>query len=279
MSVPAGPAAGADVGATLAKLAVRLRDGPVEYQLVPTHAIERAARRVESSGAARVGLTGGGAARLARLLKSDTARVREFDAWAAGSREQLREAGVDPAEPYLLVSLGTGTSAMLVDGDRVTRVGGTALGGGTLAGLGAALTQKTSFEELTALASRGDRRRVDLLVADIYPEGELPLPGELNAASFAKLRPRGSARHEPADLAHAVMGLVGENVGLICAGLANHLGVDRIVFGGSTLRGNAPLCEILGSVCAALGRTPRFLTEGQFAGALGALELGDGPSR
>ena len=67
---------------------------------------------------------------------------------------------------------------------------------------------------------------------------------------------------------------MGENVGLICAGIATRVGVDRIVFGGSTLRGNAALAAILGGVCLALGRSPHFLAEGQYAGALGALALG-----
>ena len=72
------------------------------------------------------------------------------------------------------------------------------------------------------------------------------------------------------------MGLVGENVGLICAGLAARIDVELIVFGGSTLRDNPALTAILGGVCAALGRSPRFLADGQFAGALGALALARG---
>jgi len=64
--------------------------------------------------------------------------VKEFDAWASGSGRMMAEVGIDPAEPYLLVSLGTGTSAMLVRPGSVSRVGGTALGGGTVVGLGAA---------------------------------------------------------------------------------------------------------------------------------------------
>jgi hypothetical protein len=49
--------------------------------------------------------------------------------------------------------------------------------------------------------------------------------------------------------------------------------VDRIVFGGSTLRANPALQAILGGACRALGRQPTFLADGEFAGALGALAL------
>jgi len=149
-----GTRIGADVGASLTKLAIRRGDEPFRLELAPAEAIERVAREVESLRPRRIGVTGGGGARFADLLALDTTRIGEFDAWAAGARELLRMQGAASSEPFLLVSLGTGTSALLVDGDRVERVGGTALGGGTILGLGRALTGRASFDEL------GDSQRV-----------------------------------------------------------------------------------------------------------------------
>ena len=266
-------AVGADVGATLVKLAIRNGAGETELDAVPAAALDDVARRVASLQPRRVALTGGGAGRLARLIPSDTARIQEFEAWGTGAHRMLRQAGRD-TERFLLVSVGTGTSAMLVDGGVVHRVGGTALGGGTVLGLGAALLGTRRFEEIVTLARGGDRRRVDLLVSDIYGDEEFSLPGDVNAASFAKLAnlpPDSTA--DLGDLAHGVMGLVGENVALICCGLAAATKVERIVFGGSTLRENDALVEILGGACRALGRDPLFLPGGEFAGAIGALEL------
>jgi type II pantothenate kinase len=265
---------GVDVGATLAKLAIARGEGRVEFRLAPAHAIEQLALEVEALAPDRVGLTGGGALPLSRLLSLDTAPVGEFEAWGAGSRALLREEELAAGERHLLVSLGTGTSAMLVDGERVTRVGGTALGGGTLLGLGAALTGVSDFAGLVSLAGGGDRRRVDLLVSDIYRAGALPLPGDLTAASFGKLAaPARDGAPAPRDLAHAVIGLVGENVGLICGALALAAGVKHVVFGGTTLRGNPALVEILRGLCAGMGREAVFLRDGEFAGAQGALEV------
>jgi type II pantothenate kinase len=265
---------GIDVGATFAKLAISRGEGRASYRLTPAHAIERLAREVEGLAPERVGVTGGGALPLSRSLCLDTAAVGEFEAWGAGSHRLLREEGRASGTPHLLVSLGTGTSVMRVEGSSVTRVGGTALGGGTLLGLGAALTGVRDFDRLVSLASAGDRRRVDLLVSDIYRAGDPPLPGDLNAASFGKLADL--ARSDPpeaGDLAHAVIGLVGENVALICGSLASAAGVRRIVFGGTTLRGNRPLAEILRVLCAGMGFEVIVLREGEFAGALGALEI------
>lgn len=271
-----GAVIGADVGATLVKLAIRTQHGRTRLQLASTQAIEEVARDIESAGPERVGITGGGAPELAQLLSFDTTRADEFEAWRRGAREILQEDASHRADRYLLVSLGTGTSAMLVEGETVTRLGGTALGGGTLMGLGAALVETTSFDELVALARKGDRRRVDLLVSDIYRSGEAPLPGDLSASSFGKLAHSASETRPsptPADLAHAIVGLVAENVALICNGLAAAAQVQQIVFAGSTLRTNAPMVEILGFVAATGGHEVVFLENGEFSGALGALAI------
>ena len=106
MRVAVGGAAGVDVGATLAKLVTRGGDGLLRFRLVPSHAIERAAREVERLHPDRLGLTGGGAPELARLLGLDTSPLNEFDAWRAGARALLARQGEPPGERDLLVSLG-----------------------------------------------------------------------------------------------------------------------------------------------------------------------------
>jgi type II pantothenate kinase len=268
-------AVGVDAGASLVKLAARDAEGHSAYRLFPREAIERVAREVESAGPATVGLTGGGAAELARLLPMDTARTDEFAAWRRGAAALL---GPDAADGrFLLVSLGTGTSVLLIDGAKTTRVGGTALGGGTVVGLGAGLVGTADFDTLAALARRGDRRRVDLLVSEV---GDIPLPGDVTASALAKLaRPPETAPREPADVAHAVMGLVGENVALVCNALAAAHGVRHVVYAGGTLRDNPALADILCGLTRVLGQRPTLLPDGEFAGALGALELARRPTR
>src|SRR5262249_28098306 len=150
---------------------------------------------------------------------------------------------------YLLVSLGTGTSVLAVEDGRVERVGGTALGGGTVLGLGRLLLGVESFQELAAMAERGDRRTVDLLIGDVYRGRNAPLLGDLPAASFAKL-----ASTRPEDLAHALMGLVGENVALLCGGLARGVHVEAVVYCGSTLSENPALRRIVTEIATYLGQ-------------------------
>ena len=256
------------------KIAQARNGAPRELHLLPADDIEGARDALRDCDPARVGITGGGSPLLADLIDARALRVTEFGAWARGATTLLRAQGIDTEEPFVVVSVGTGCSAMRVDGKEVTRLGGTALGGGTLLGLGAALLGTRDFAEILALANHGDRRNVDLLVGDIAGGDAIELPNQLPAASFAQLasgRTRETA--EAADLASAILGLVGENVGWICAGLARVAGVGRIAFGGSTLRNNATVSGLLRGVAMASGLDPVVLEDGEFTGAIGALEL------
>src|SRR5262249_25193161 len=191
--------------------------------------------------------------------------VWEFDAWARGAPLVAAEEGIGLPARYLLVSLGTGTSVLSVEEGRVERGGGTALGGGTRLGLGQLLLGGESFAELAALAEHGDRRSVDLLVGDIYRGTDAPLLRDLTAASFAKL-----ASTRPEDLAHALMGLVGENVALLCGGFARGSSVEGVVYCGSTLSENPALRRIVAEITTLFGDRPGFLARGAVRGAVGA---------
>jgi type II pantothenate kinase len=257
-------AVGIDVGATLCKLALR-RDtwSTASY---PSTDLGAAQALIEGWTPTRVVATGGGADRLGATIAGVTVEhVSEFDAWARGAPLVAGEEGVGLPARYLLVSLGTGTSVLSVENGRVERVGGTALGGGTVLGLGKLLLGVESFAELATLAEHGDRRSVDLLVGDVYRGADAPLLRDLTAASFAKL-----ASTRPEDLAHALMGLVGENVALLCGGFARGSSVEGVVYCGSTLSENPALRRIVAEITTLFGHRPCFLAGGAFCGAVGA---------
>jgi len=272
--------AGIDAGATLTKLVLPGADGAHRLETVSSQRDEAVLAALAAHDVARVGLTGGGAARLAAqldgaVLALDRAvvEVDEFEAWHRGVGHLLPEA----PERYLLVSIGTGTSMLLVEGASVRRIAGTPLGGGTVLGLGQALAGTADFERLCALAARGDRSRVDVSVAEVYAGGDAPLATDVMASSFARLA-EGPHRRDagPADRAHAIMAMVGENVALLAGSLSLWLGVEDLVFGGSTLQGNRALAEALGDYLARFGRRHVVLTDGAFAGALGARRIAGG---
>jgi type II pantothenate kinase len=270
-SAIAGATVGADAGATLCKLVL---PAPTKLHLVkfPSGDVATLRAHLREWNPRRVIATGGGAARLVRELSGLEVRtVPEFTAWARGAPLLAARTGLELPAKYLVGVIGTGTSVLAIEPDGAKRIGGSALGGGTLLGLGRLLLGVESFDEICQLASRGDRRRVDLSVGDIYPGGEIPLPADLNASSFAKL-----ASREPQDLAHALVGMLAENIGLICGNLARGFGAHAVVYCGSTLLHNRELQEILRWVTAMHGATAHFPEHGAFCGALGAVAAIEG---
>jgi type II pantothenate kinase len=97
--------------------------------------------------------------------------------------------------PYLLVNIGSGVSMIKVSGpSQFQRIGGTSLGGGTFWGLLSLLTGARNFDDMLAMAERGDNANVDLLVGDIYGEGmgyeKIGLSERTIASSFGKVLKR-----------------------------------------------------------------------------------------
>ena len=267
MARTALPAAGVDAGASLIKLATRDSQGELTFASLPASAASEVVARVQGCAAGRVGLTGCGAAELAERIQG-AGRIHEFDAWARGARLRVDPEGTGGA--FLLISLGTGTSALRVSPGAAERVGGTALGGGTLLGLAAALLGTRDFDQIAALAARGDRSRVDLTIGDLYGD-DFEIPALFTVASFGKLMPNVQA--DPSDLAQGIMGLIGENVGKICASLAREHDTQRVIFAGSCLRGNDYLANLLRGMCLVMGLDAEVLENGEYTGALGALHF------
>jgi type II pantothenate kinase len=262
--VPPPPIVGLDVGATLCKVAV-VGDA-LATELHPSEDLAYVRRRVEAIGPARVVATGGGASGLGDSVAGcRLAHVPEFDAWAGGAPIVAADEGIALPERYLLVSLGTGTSILAIDGAHASRAGGTAVGGGTALGLARLLLGVDRFEDLIALASRGDRRRVDLMVSEVYRATPATVARNLTASNFAKL-----ASTRPEDIAHALWGLVGETVVLVSLGLARSAGTETVTYCGATLADNAPLRAIVEDISTFFGLRPLFLARGAYCGAVGA---------
>lgn len=270
--------AGLDVGATLAKLVLVPETAPLaefEATLLPADETEEIAALLSARSVARVAVTGAGARRAAERLApgGEVHKIGEFEAWGAGEADLLSGAGFTPTNPHLLVSLGTGTSIFRVENGTLWRVGGTALGGGTLVGLGRLLVNEANHARLAALARAGDRRNVDLLVSDIYGTGEIALAADLTAANFGRIGSPAAG-----DVAQAIARLVGENVGLLAGALAAALPRDGaarpdVVYAGSTLREFHELVDILTFATDLAGAVARFLPHGELAGALGAVAV------
>ena len=259
--------AGLDLGASLHKVALARDPSLSDLELAMFRVSERDAALglVAARAPTRVVLTGGSAPAAAAKIAAPATVVSEFDAWARGARRLAARAGTSLDEPHLLVSLGTGTSILLVADGTATRIAGTALGGGTLMGLGGLLLGVERFDRLVELAARGSRRDVDLLLGDVYPDISVP---DFTAAHFGKMHSR-----RPEDVAHALVGLVAENVALMTAAHALARGVSCVVYGGSPLHENPALCAVLTTMTGYFGLRVVVLADGAYCGAVGCLAL------
>lgn len=144
--------------------------------------------------------------------------------------------------PFMLVNIGSGVSILSVRGPgKYQRVSGTSLGGGTFLGLVCLLTKCKTFEEALELAAKGDNKKVDKLVKDIYGGDytKFGLSGDIVASSFGQMnieeKFEGAAKE---DLARATLMMITNNIGSIARLCCKSEAMERCVFVGNFLRIN-----------------------------------------
>lgn len=205
--------------------------------------------------------------------------------------------------PYLLVNIGSGVSMIKVSGPKqFDRVGGTSLGGGTLWGLLSLLTGARTFDQMLAMADRGDNGNVDMLVGDIYGTdyGKIGLEKSTIASSFGKVfkmkrqgesdaedggglsngdtrQADGSSLAEraftPEDISRSLLYAVSNNIGQIAYLQCEKHQLERIYFGGSFIRGHR---QTMGTLSFAIkywskgGKKAYFLRHEGYLGSVGA---------
>ena len=192
---------------------------------------------------------------------------REVFTYNEANPMQFQEPRAD-IYPYLLVNIGSGVSMIKVSGpERFERIGGTSLGGGTLWGLLSLLTGATTFDEMLAMAERGDNSSVDMLVGDIYGTdyNKIGLKTGTIASSFGKVFKMkrqgetdaedgsglsngeveshdGSSRLDrpfaPEDISRSLLYAVSNNIGQIAYLQSEKHQLEHIYFGGSFIRGH-----------------------------------------
>ena len=120
---------------------------------------------VERSSIKVIGVTGGKSSDLEESLDgTKIKKINEIEAIGLGAKKLY---GIKD-EPTLIVSAGTGTACVQVQGDDFNHLGGIAVGGGMLEGLGSLLLKNSKGFEINELGVNGSRNELDLLLSLIH---------------------------------------------------------------------------------------------------------------
>ncbi len=165
-----------------------------------------------------------------RILGLPVRKVDEIEAVGRGG------AYLAGSTECVVVSAGTGTAVVEVRIDsercRVRHLGGTAVGAGTLLGLGRLLLRRTSISSLMEMAKKGDPRNVDLTVGDIVGGPVGRLDPDVTASNFGKV----GDDVRPEDIAAGLVNMVGQVIGTVGLFAAKSVGLDeRVVLVGGLM--------------------------------------------
>ena len=172
---------------------------------------------------AQINITGVGSGfPQAPILGIKTVVVEEFKATGLGG---LFLSGLDHA---VVVSMGTGTAYLEATKDSVRHIIGSGVGGGTLVGLGLALTGTSDAVKLSDMATSGDVLKCDLTIGDITKNGVTGLPMNVTASNFGKAADDLTREDKMA----GVFNLVYQAVGTVAVMASRQCSLKDIVFTG-----------------------------------------------
>ncbi|HRN17055.1 MAG TPA: pantothenate kinase, partial [Xylanibacter oryzae] len=188
-----------------------------------------------------------------------TGKAEEFIADGLGAEY---ESGLNR---IIVVSMGTGTSFVRCEGDKIKHIGGIGIGGGTLQGLSRLLLQTGDINEVSDLATNGDISNINLLIGDISAKPLPGLPMDATASLFGK-----SASNAPReDIALGLIYMTLQSIGSSSILSALNSDVrDFVLIGNLTL---LPLCKTVFPIMEKLYGVHFFIPKySEFCTAIGA---------
>ena len=266
---------GIDVGSSMIKAVAVTKSGVIATKMVVTGDASESAQLVlkavvsdagkELEDVLAVAVTGGGAHLVGdTILGLSTTRVDEIKAVGLGA---LKLSGKKNA---LVVNMGTGTSLIVAsdDGRKIEHIGGTAVGGGTIEGLGRRMLGKSRFKDLEKMANGGNTNNIDLTVEDVEGGPVGILPQNATASNFKKL----DIDSDGNDVAAAIFNMVSEVIGVVAsmAARAYHDEEDIVLVG--NLIQSKRIADGIESVMKLFHMKVCIPKNGEFCAAIGAAE-------
>ncbi|GHT48241.1 type II pantothenate kinase [Spirochaetia bacterium] len=153
----------------------------------------------------------------------ETKKVDEFTSIGRGGMFLAHKDNI------VITNIGTGTVLIHAENGKISHLGGTGVGGGTILGLSKKLLQSTTFNDIMEMSDNGSINQVDLLVEDILGEKLSFLGKDATASNFGKMLD--SAKNE--DIAIGILNLVYQVIGVISVFAARSKNIDTVFVTGS----------------------------------------------
>lgn len=206
-------------------------------------------------------LTGVGSSYISSDIKGvKTFKVDEFEALGKGASIL---SGLDNA---LIVSMGTGTAYIRLEQGKVSHIGGSGVGGGTLIGLSSLLYGEQDIYKILELAEKGDLSKVDLQIKDIC-DTEIPnLPMHATAANFGKIEGNACS----SDTAVGLLNMIFQTIGMLAVFVCKCNGIKDIILTG-TMTGIAQGKQVFDELGILHGLNFIIPENAIYAGAIGAV--------
>ena len=169
-------------------------------------------------------------------------------------------------DKLIVVSMGTGTTLIQVEGDKIRYLGGLGMGGGTLMGLSSLLLKTTNIDTIQELAERGNVKNVNLQIEDICKNDLEGLPLYATASLFGKVA---NSHACDEDIAIGIYYLVIQTIGCAAVLSALNSGIKDIVPIGNLAQ--IPQCRIIFKMIEDLYKVRFHIPEhAEFRTAIGA---------
>ena len=262
-----------DFGISNTDLAV-LDEDKTSFYSVPSHFLEKSGNaikdiltmhNIDTSSIKIIGVTGGKSSDLNDSFEGiKIIKINEIESIGLGAKKIY---GIEN-DSSLVVSAGTGTACVHVQGNHFNHLGGIAVGGGMLEGLGFLLFKNSHGLEINEFAQKGSRTELDLLIGDVVNKIGTLSP-DVTAVNFGKAKNLAADTME--NTAAALCNMIGEVIGTVAYLNALLIGSDKAYFIGRT----SYLTEVIRGINGRLelaGIEGKFNNDREYGNVIGVLE-------
>ena len=261
---------GIDIGSTTTKVAAIVSENNIKK--IKTRAVDAITSATGAFGKMimendfrldsidRINMTGAGSSKITGdLFGIKTKKIDEMISIGAGGKYLSKK------DRIIITNIGTGTAIIQVNGNVITHLGGTGVGGGTIIGLAKEMLKTTDFDTILQYALKGNINTVDLNVGDIAESNIGFLEKRVTASNFGKMLDIASRE----DIALGIINLTYQVIGMVSVFAARSKDNHTVVITGNG--SNNPIGQkILKDISGMYNIDFDFPADAEYATAIGA---------